>query len=88
MAALMQHSSGSPPANGASSVSRIPFPQAPEDFPRDQRVSFSKLEQKWILEDDDSSEWEYDEARQRWIPLVGLFMTTTLKRSMSWRLCN
>jgi len=88
MATLTHPSLSSPAASGIASASRTPFPQALEDFPRDQRVSFSKLEQKWILEDEDSSEWEYDEARQRWIPLVGVHMTTTQKLSMSWRFCN
>lgn len=61
---------GTPPPNDALSAARVAFPQQLEDFERDARVSFSKLEGKWLLEDDDGSEWEYDEARARWIPSV------------------
>ncbi len=53
-------------------ATRVAFPQAPEDFDNDPRVSFSQLDSKYILEDKDGSEWEYDDKRQKWIPLVRL----------------
>lgn len=46
------------------------FPQTPEQFDDDPRVSFSKLDQKWILETEDGAEYEYDAALKRWIPSV------------------
>jgi len=61
---------GIPPPNDGLSAARVVFPSAIEDFDRDPRVSFSKLDSKWILEDDDGSEWEYDESLKRWIPSV------------------
>jgi len=61
---------GSPPPSDALSAARVAFPQTPEDFERDPRISFSKLENKWILEDDDGSEWEYNEGLKRWMPSV------------------
>ena len=46
------------------------FPQNPEDFDADHRVSFSKLENKFILEADDGQEFEFDDALKRWVPAV------------------
>ncbi|KAB8339096.1 hypothetical protein FH972_022032 [Carpinus fangiana] len=44
------------------------FPQEQEDFETDPRVSYSKIEHKWILEESNGSEWAYDESTKRWIP--------------------
>lgn len=46
------------------------FPQDPSEFESDPRVSFSKLDDKYILETDDGQEFEYDTALKRWIPTV------------------
>lgn len=46
------------------------FPKTIEQFESDSRVSYSKLDNKWILEDDKGDEWEFDEAHGRWIPSV------------------
>ncbi|KAM5458162.1 hypothetical protein MaudCBS49596_000074 [Microsporum audouinii] len=43
------------------------FPK-PEDFDSDPRVSFSKLDNKYILETDNGEEFMYDDALKRWIP--------------------
>lgn len=48
------------------------FPQNLEEFDADPRVSFSKLDQKFILEADDGQEYEYDDALKRWVPVVRL----------------
>ena len=61
---------GFAPSDDALAAARPAFPQTPEDFEQDARVSFSKLENKWILEDDDGSEWEFNEALKRWMPSV------------------
>lgn len=53
-----------PPPHQTDSVERAPFPQLVDDFESDPRVSFSKLDNNYILEDDDGSEWE-------WQPAVG-----------------
>ena len=47
------------------------FPQDPTEFDSDPRISFSKLEDKFILETDDGQEFEYDTALKRWIQTVG-----------------
>lgn len=49
---------------------RSSFPQNPEEFDADPRVSFSKVDHKFILEADDGQEYEFDEALKRWVPLV------------------
>ena len=46
------------------------FPQNPEDFDSDPRISFSKLENKFILEADDGQEYEFDNGLKRWVPVV------------------
>jgi HIV Tat-specific factor 1 len=43
------------------------FPQDPSDFDSDPRISFSKLDDKFILETDDGNEFEWDTALKRWI---------------------
>lgn len=53
-----------------TTVAKNAFPQTPDDFEDDPRVSFSKITSKWVLENDDGTEWEYDEARQKWMPSV------------------
>lgn len=46
------------------------FPQNPEEFDADPRVSFSKLAHKFILEADNGEEFEFDDALKRWVPVV------------------
>ncbi|KAL4925846.1 U2 snRNP complex subunit CUS2 [Aspergillus undulatus] len=46
------------------------FPQDPADFDSDPRISFSKLDNKFILETDDGQEYSYDTILKRWIPTV------------------
>lgn len=53
------------------------FPQTPEQFDDDPRISFSKLDQKWILEADDGTEFEWDQALKRWIPSVGVLASSS-----------
>ena len=46
------------------------FPQDPSEFDADHRISFSKLDNKFILETDEGQEYGYDDALKRWIPSV------------------
>ncbi len=46
------------------------FPQNPEEFDSDPRISFSKLDNKFILEADDGQEYEFDDGLKRWVPVV------------------
>ena len=46
------------------------FPQNPEEFDADPRVSWSKLDNKFILEADDGQEYEFDDGLKRWVPVV------------------
>ena len=46
------------------------FPQNPEEFDADPRVSWSKLDNKFILEADDGQEFEFDDGLKRWVPVV------------------
>lgn len=51
-------------------TSRSSFPTNPEDFDADDRISFSKLDNKFILETDDGQEFDFDDALKRWVPAV------------------
>lgn len=53
---------------GEPSVSGFPITR--EDFDADPRVSWSRVSEKWTLEADDGSEYEYDEGIKRWVPVV------------------
>ncbi|MCJ1344753.1 hypothetical protein MMC31_002956 [Peltigera leucophlebia] len=52
------------------SFSQSNFPQSPGEFDADPRVSFSKLDNKFILEIDEDHEFEYDDALKRWVPVL------------------
>lgn len=46
------------------------FPQDPAEFDSDPRVSYSKLDDRFILETEDGEEFTYDTVLKRWIPTV------------------
>lgn len=46
------------------------FPTNPEEFDQDERISYSKLDNKYIAVQDDGTEYEFDAALRRWIPIV------------------
>ena len=59
--------------------SRTPFPQNPEEFDADDRVSFSKVSNKFILEAEDGQEYEYDDSLKRWVAAVRFHSPTSIK---------
>ena len=62
----MDASSQSPPTETTLQT----FPKDPSEFDADPRISFSKLDQKFILETEAGEEYEFDEALKRWVPVV------------------
>ena len=46
------------------------FPTDPAQFDDDERISFSKLDNKYIAVQDDGTELEFDAALKRWIPIA------------------
>ncbi|KAI2629768.1 hypothetical protein GGR54DRAFT_278554 [Hypoxylon sp. NC1633] len=48
----------------------LSFPTDPQEFEHDERISFSKLDSKYIAVQDDGSEFEWDAQLKRWIPVV------------------
>jgi len=46
------------------------FPTNPEEFDQDERISFSRLDNKYIAVQDDGTEYEFDEGLKRWIPMI------------------
>ncbi len=53
-------------ANQASSS----FPLDPSEFDSDERISFSKLDNKFLLVQEDGTEYEFDDALKRWVPVL------------------
>jgi HIV Tat-specific factor 1 len=47
------------------------LPRSPSEFDADPRVSFSKLDNKYLLETEEGEEFEYVEGLKRWVPVVG-----------------
>lgn len=58
--------------NGVGNGIARNFPTDPNDFDSDPRISFSKLDNKFILETEDGQEFEYDSAIKRWVHQVRL----------------
>ncbi|KAF2970166.1 hypothetical protein GQX73_g3366 [Xylaria multiplex] len=48
----------------------LPFPNDPQEFDSDERISFSRLDNKFIGVLDDGSEFEWDAQLKRWIPSI------------------
>ncbi|KIW67895.1 hypothetical protein PV04_07110 [Phialophora macrospora] len=46
------------------------LPQDPTEFDADPRVSWSRLDNKFILETEEGNEFEWDTALKRWIPVL------------------
>lgn len=72
--------SESAPAAEVEQSSLSGFPKDPSEFDSDPRISFSKLDEKFILETDDGQEYEYDGVLKRWVlsvclsPFIGEWM--------------
>jgi hypothetical protein len=64
------------PENGADAPSRN-FPQDPSEFDSDPRISFSKLDDKFILETDDGQEFVFDSVIKRWVRTVWTLLAAT-----------
>jgi len=48
----------------------IAFPTNPEEFDSDDRISFSKLDNKFLLVQEDGTEYEFEDVIKRWIPVL------------------
>jgi HIV Tat-specific factor 1 len=48
----------------------LSFPVNPDEFDSDDRISFSKLDNKHIAVQDDGTEFEFDAQLKRWIPTL------------------
>ncbi len=54
----------------APAASVWPLPTEIADFDDDERISFSRLDNKYIAVQDDGTEYEFDAVRRRWIPTI------------------
>jgi len=57
---------------------RAPFPHKREEFTEDERVSFSKEINRFILEAEDGTEWEFNEPLGRWQEAVSVHLVSYL----------
>lgn len=46
------------------------FPTDPAAFDSDERISFSRLDNKYIAVVDDGTEYEFDRDLRRWVPII------------------
>ncbi|UKZ79563.1 hypothetical protein TrVFT333_007321 [Trichoderma virens FT-333] len=46
----------------------LPFPTDVQEFDSDERISFSKLDNKFIAVHDDGTEFEFDADQKKWVP--------------------
>lgn len=46
------------------------FPTSVDDFDTDDRISWSKVDNKYILEETNGNEWEFDTELKRWVQTV------------------
>ncbi|KAI1501729.1 hypothetical protein F5X99DRAFT_190062 [Biscogniauxia marginata] len=51
-------------------ASGLSFPTDPQEFDADERISYSKLDNKFIAVHDDGTEFEWDAQLKRWIPAL------------------
>lgn len=49
---------------------REAFPTNPEDFDADDRISYSKTSETYVLEAEDGSEWEFAPKAGKWVAVV------------------
>ena len=54
----------------ANPPTRAPFTTNPEEFDADNRISFSRVSQKFLLETEDGEEFEWEDVLKRWVPVV------------------
>lgn len=54
----------------AAEVEHWSFPTNTDEFDQDDRISFSKLDNKYIAVQDDGTEYEFDQDFKRWIPML------------------
>lgn len=54
-------------ASQGASTDAPAFPQDPAEFDSDPRISWSRLDDKFILETEDGQEFEYDSGLKRWV---------------------
>lgn len=48
----------------------LTFPTAIDDFDKDDRISFSKVDHKYVaVHEDDGTEYEFDPQSRTWLPL-------------------
>ncbi|KAK5946956.1 hypothetical protein PMZ80_001101 [Knufia obscura] len=58
------------PRDSPSATAQSDFPTEPSRFADDERVSWSKLDSKYVLETEQGGEYEWDDALRRWVAVL------------------
>lgn len=65
-----RHSLRNPDRTSSKMAERAPFPSNPEEFDHDERISYSKISQTYLLEDENGEEWEWLSGPSKWSKTV------------------
>ena len=49
---------------------RAPFPNQIDQFADDDRISYAKSDDRWLLVDENDEEWEYNTVAEKWFQPV------------------
>ena len=66
----------------SSAIVQADFPADPDDFANDPRISWSRLDNKHILETEGGAEYEWDTALRRWVAVVSRRNLCNVSRTM------
>ena len=64
------------------------FPTNPDEFDQDERISYSKLDNKYIAVQGDGTEYEFDDGLRRWIPMLDEALIEEQQRGYMFRDAN
>ena len=62
-----------------------PFPRDIAEFDDDERIAFDKVDNKYILEDENGVQWEFNEKVGRWTQTVSVLFLNSLPIHLSQR---
>ncbi|KAK5132902.1 hypothetical protein LTR08_008348 [Meristemomyces frigidus] len=54
----------------STAMRRAPFPNNPDGFDADDRISYSKASHTYVLEDENGDEWEWLSKSNKWAPVT------------------
>lgn len=68
---------GPPSLEGGVAAEQAVFPRREEEITADERVIFDALNEKYVLQEKDGKEWEWNPSSNKWIELVCILLAPT-----------